>query len=170
MSSTTRYRDQMKYNNKGPNLGGGIAGVSPMQTVTSQRSSGDVVARKTIVKSWNNPYAAGNVNGFKPAIGGFKAVTNIGDYLSRQNYSCGNIPNPIQPNNVTWRNRIGGIIKQCDTTGVPCSNANTRFVPDSSDYITYRKHRAMAQNYNDYKFGGDQNNASFVPMMAVRRF
>lgn len=154
------YRTKMTYNNSGPNLGGGIQGISVPQTNTSKRDSSDVAARKVIVKSWNNPYATGNVNGKNRAIGEFRAVTNLGDYLSRQHYNCGNIPTPIQPNNVAWRSRIGSIIKNCDDSGIPCSNCNVKFVPDSSDYIRYRKQRAMAQTYNDYKFGGDQNNAS----------
>jgi hypothetical protein len=163
------YRKMMMYNNMGPNLGGGIQGVSPMQTSNSKRDSGDVTARKIIVKAWNNPYAVGNVNGKGRAVGEFKAVNNICDYLSRQNYACGNIPTPIQPNNVSWRSRIGSIQKNCDGTGVPCSNSNTRFVPDSSDYITYKRQRAMARVYNDVKFGGDQSNASYVPLMAAVR-
>ena len=65
---------------------------------------------------------------------------------------------------------MGSIMKNCDGTGVPCSNTNTRFVPDSSDYTKYRKQRAMNQNYNDASNGGDQNNASYVAVMAVRRF
>ena len=158
----------MKFNGIGPNLGGGISGISGSQTVNGKRDSEMTSIRKVIRKSWNNPYAAGNVNGRGRAIGEFKAVNNIGDYLSRQNYACGNIPNPTQPNSVTWRSRIGGIMKQCDATGVPCSNANTKFIPDSSDYTTYRKQRAINQNYNDLKDGGDQHNASYVPLMAAR--
>ena len=154
------YRSKMMYNNSGPNLGGGIQGMSPSQTNTSKRDSSDVTARKVIVKSWNNPYAVGTVNGYGRAVSEFKAVTNIGDFLSRKNYTCGNIPTPIQPNNVAWRSRIGSVIKKCDNTGIPSSNANTKFVPDSSDYIKYKKHRAMASTYNDVKFGGDKNNAS----------
>lgn len=160
MFSSAAYRSMMMYNNVGPNLGGGLQGMSAMQTNTSKRDSSDVTARKVIVKSWNNPYAVGTVNGKGRAVGEFKAVTNIGDFLSRQHYTCGNIPTPIQPNNVAWRSRIGSVIKTCDDSGIPCSNANTKFVPDSSDYIRYKRHRAMARTYNDVKFGGDQHNAS----------
>jgi hypothetical protein len=158
----------MFYNNIGPNLGGGRQGISPMQTATSKRDSSDVVARKIVVKSWNNPYAVGNVNGYGRAVSEFKAVTNIGDYLSRKNFACGNIPTPIQPNNVAWRSRIGSVIKTCDTTGIPPSNANTKFVPDSSDYITYKRQRAMARTYNDVKFGGEQSHASYNHLQEVR--
>lgn len=151
-------------------LGGGIQGISPKQTVNNYKDSQQTAIRSVIRRAWNNPYAVGNVNGHARAIGEFKAVNNIGDYLSRKNYVCGNIPNAIQPDNVKWRSRIGGIMKQCDGTGVPCSNSNTKFIPDSSDYTTYKKQRAMNQNYNDKSNGGDDSNASYTSIMAIRRF
>lgn len=143
-----------------------INGISPQQTLNNFKNSDEVMIRKTIRKSWNNPYAQGIVNGRKRAIGEFKAVSNIGDFLSRTNYACGNIPNGTQPNNVAWRSRIGSIIKKCDGSGVPCSNSNTKFVPDSSDYTRYKKQRSFNRNYNDIKNGGDQHNASFVSVMS----
>jgi hypothetical protein len=124
-------------------------GISPKQTINSFKNSDDVMIRKTIRHSWNNPYAVGQVNGYNRAIGEFKAISNIGDFLSRQNYVCGYIPNGTQPNNVVWRGRIGSIIKNCDLTGVACSNSNTRFVPDSSEYTKYKKQRAFNKVYND---------------------
>jgi len=147
-----------------------IQGISPIQTINNYKDSEQTAIRSILRRSWNQKYATNNVNGHARAIGEFKAVSNIGDYLSRKNYACGNIPNPTQPDNVKWRSRIGGIMKQCDQTGVPCSNTNTKFIPDSSDYTTYRKQRALNRNYNDYSNGGDQSNASYVSQMAIRRF
>ena len=68
-----------------------------------------------------------------------------------------------------WKSRIGSIISNCDSTGVEGASCNPKFVPDSSDYISYKKRRAMNVNYNDNNFGGDESNASFVSMMAARR-
>lgn len=164
------YRMQMKYNGNGPNLGGGVQGISPQQTINNYKDSEQTAIRSILRRSWNTPYAVGNVNGHKRAIGEFKAVTNIGDYLSRQNYACGNIPNPTRPRIVNWGRSLGSIIKHCDSTGVPCSNTNTKFVPDSSDYTTYKKQRAINTNYNDLSNGGDQHNASYVDYMAATRF
>uniref|UniRef100_A0A6C0HU61 Uncharacterized protein n=1 Tax=viral metagenome TaxID=1070528 RepID=A0A6C0HU61_9ZZZZ len=147
-----------------------IKGISPIQTINNYKDSEQTAIRSILRRSWNQKYATGNVNGHARAIGEFKAVSNIGDYLSRKNYACGNIPNPTQPDNVKWRSRIGGIMKQCDQTGVPCSNSNTKFIPDSSDYTTYRKQRALNRNYNDWSNGGDQSHASYVSQMAIRRF
>ena len=151
-------------------LGGGIQGISPKQTINNYKDSQQTTIRSILRRSWNNPYAVGNVNGYGRAIGEFKAVNNIGDYLSRKNYACGDIPNAIQPDNVKWRSRISGIIKNCDGTGVPCSNSNTKFIPDSSDYTTYKKQRAMNQNYNDSSNGGDESHASYSKIMSIRRF
>lgn len=152
------------------NLGGSINGKSPKQTINNCRDSEGTRIRRVVRDSWNTSYATGVYNGKTRAIGEFKAVNNIGDFLSRQNYACGNIPSPIQPNSVAWRSRIGSIIKNCDTSGVPCSNANTRFVPDSSDYITYKKQRAINQTYNDTSFVGDKSNGSYVAVLGSRRF
>ena len=104
--------------------------------------------RKVIRSSWNNSYATGTVNGKKRAASEFKSINNITDFLSRKNYACGDIPNPTQPNNTKWRSRIGSIIKSCDGLQVPCSNSNTKFVPDSSDYIKYKSHILLAKFCN----------------------
>ena len=61
------------------------------------------------------------------------------------------------------------MFNNADSTNVPASSCNVKFVADSSDYITFKKQMAVNQNYNDLKFGGDKNNASYVSQMAVRR-
>jgi len=134
----------------GKMLGGGFNGVSPKQTINNNKGSEMVMTRKVLRDSWNTSYATGKVNGINRRIGEFRAVNNIGDFLSRKNYVC-NIPNP-QSTSFNGRNRIGSIINNCDATKIPCSNTNTKFVPDSSDYIKYRKQRAINQNYNDITY------------------
>jgi hypothetical protein len=140
---------QMSFNST--QLGGGFKGVSPKQTINSNKDSEMCMTRRVLRDSWNTSYATGTVNGYKRVVGGFKAVSNIGDFLSRQNYVC-KIPNP-QSDSIRGRNRIGSIINHCDNTGIPCSNTNTKFIPDSSEYIKYRKQRAINQNYNDINNG-----------------
>ena len=127
-----------------------INGISVKQTVNNNKDSQDVIARRTIRSSWNNKYALGTVNGQKRAIGEFRAVTNTGDFLSRKNYVC-DIPNGISSSRVAWRSRLGNIINNCDGSGIPCSNTNTKFVPDSSEYIKYKRQRVHNKNYNDIK-------------------
>ena len=156
------------YNGKPTSLGGGINGISPKQTILNFKSGDDALMRRVLKKGWNTQYAAGVVNNYKRVITPFRAVNNSGDFLSRTQYSCGG-PNPTTPDRYKRKNNIGSMWSNCDNTGVPASSCNVKFVADSSDYTLYKKQRAVNQNYNDYKFGGDQSHASYVPLMAVRR-
>jgi hypothetical protein len=153
----------------GTNLGGGLQGISVKQPVISHRTGEDVAQRRVLTKSWNTAYATGNVNGLTRVTTPFRAVNNSGDYLGRVNYSCGG-PNPTSASRPGYGIRIRNILQKCDSTGIPASSCNVKFVSDSSDYTKFRKQRASNLNYNDSSFGGDQNNASYVPMMRVRRF
>ena len=149
-------------------LGGGIQGISPKQTVNNYKDSDQVMTRRVLVNSWNGAYAAGSVNGYQRVTTPFRAVNNSGDFLGRQNYICGG-PNQVNADKPGMKGRIGSIISHCDATGIASSTCNVKFVADSSDYITYKKQRAIGQTYNDLSNGGDQHNASYVPLMRVRR-
>lgn len=115
-------------------LGGPYNGHSSKQTVSSKRDSESAITRKVLRSSWNTPYATGTYEGEKRVITPFRAVNNLGDFLGRKNYSCGG------PNQMTFT---------CDSSNVPASSTNVKFVPDSSDYIRFRKQQAMNRNYND---------------------
>jgi len=157
----------------GTNLGGGISGIAPKQTQLNQKDSENTSERKVLVKSWNTAYATGSVNGRSRITTPFRAVNNLGDYLGRVNYSCGG-PNPSpsvsSAGNTAWKNSIRGMPVMCDNTGIPSSSCNVKWVSDSSDYTTFRKQQATNYQYNKYKFGGDKNNASQVPISRVHRF
>jgi len=142
-------------------LGGPFNGYSPQQTITNYKDSDVVMSRRIVRTSWNTQHAAGSVNGKNRIITPFRAVNNLGDFLSRKNYVCGG-SNQVSANKPGWKSRIGSIISQCDGTGVPAGAGNMRYVPDSSDYIRFRKQRAVNVNYNDVKNGGDQSNGSYV--------
>jgi hypothetical protein len=143
-------------------LEGGIQGISVKQTATSVRNSDNVIARKILRTSWNN----NNIN-VDRQIGAFRAVNNLGDVLNRQNYSCGG-PNQVNSRPGIYGNG-GSIPQQCDGTGIVAASCNPKFVPDSSDYIKFKKQRALSNNYNDSKFGGDESNASYSAIMRIRR-
>lgn len=147
------------------NLGGGVNGISTKQTTRSFRDSQDVITRKIVVKSWNSQ---STINGLKRVSSPFPTIYNITDFLARKNYVC-NVPNPIQESRHRLKSNMGSIINNCDGTGVACANTNTKFVPDSSLYTTFRRQRAINQNYNDITSVGDAHNGSFVPLMSVRR-
>lgn len=152
----------------GPELGGGpYNGWSPQQTIGNEKSSEQIMARRVLIKSWNTSYASGTYNDKSRIVTPFRAVNNLGDFLQRQNYICGG-PNQVNADKPGWKGRIGSIISNCDGTGVPSSTCNVKFVPDSSDYIKFKKLQAQNRNYNDLKNGGYQN-SSYVALMAIRR-
>ena len=153
----------------GSNLGGGIRGIAPKQSVGNYKGGDQVMSRRVVVKSWNTAYATQSVNGRRPVTTPFRAVNNSGDYLGRVQYSCGG-PNPTNADKPGWKSRIRNMFSNCDGTGIPPSSTNVKFVADSSDYSKFKKLRAINQQFNDFKFGGDKNNASYVPRMAVHRF
>jgi len=147
-------------------LGGPYKGYSPIQTINCFNNSDQVMTRKILSKSWNGNGALGVSNGYGRVVTPFRAVNNLGDFLSRKNYNCGG-PNQLHADKPGMKSRIGSMISRCDGTGVPASSCNTAFVADASDYITYKKQKAMNQNFNDLKHGGDQSNASYVYKMAA---
>jgi hypothetical protein len=144
-----------------------IPGFSNRQTLGNIRSSENAMMRRQVVKSWNTAYASGTVNGVARVVTPFRAVTNSGDFLQRENYVCGG-PNQVNASKPGWKGRIGSIISNCDNSGIPSSTCNVKYVPDASDYIKYKKLRANNQNYNDLKGGGYQN-SSYTSLMRVRR-
>jgi hypothetical protein len=145
-----------------------IKGISPKQTLTNFKDGEQALDRGVLRRGWNQMYASGTVNGKKRVITPFRAVNNLGDFLARKNYVCGG-PNQVNASKPGWKNKIGSIMSNCDGSGVEGASCNPKFVSDSSDYVKFRKLRAMNKNYNDPSFGGDQHNASYVNMMAVRR-
>ena len=150
------------------NLGGPFPGYSPIQTLTNFKDNESVIARRELRSVWNTNYSNGTYNGNRRAIGPFRAVMNSGDFLSRTNYICGG-PNPNNNTHASARRiSLGGIISNCDGTGVPSSSCNVKFVADSSDYTKFRRQTAFSKNFNDLKNGG-YNNSAYVPLMHVRR-
>jgi hypothetical protein len=152
----------------GQNLGGGINGISVKQPKNSYRDFGDMADRRILVKSWNTIYATGNVNNMNRVVTPFRAVNSLGDFLARQNYICGGA-NEVNATKPGYGRCIRSAVKNCDGTGIPATAGNSKFVVDSSDYTRYKRQKAFNQTYNDIKFGGDEHNASYVPLMRIRR-
>jgi len=142
-------------------LGGPFNGYSPQQTINNFKDSDVAMTRRILRSSWNNLGINGKINNHGRIITPFRSVNSLGDYLSRENYVCG-VPNQVNASKPGWKSIIGSTIQACDNTGVPCYSGNGRFVPDTSDYTRYRKQRAISNNYNDVKNGGDQSRASCV--------
>ncbi len=127
-----------------------INGISAKQTLTNYKDGEQSLDRGVLRRGWNQLNATGTINGYKRVITPFRAVNNLGDFLARPNYVCGG-PNQVNASKPGWKGHIGSIISQCDGTGVAGASCNPRFVSDSSDYVRFRKLRAMNKNYNDIK-------------------
>lgn len=127
-----------------------INGISPKQTLTNYKDGEQSLDRGVLRRGWNQLNASGTINGYKRVLTPFRAVNNLGDFLARPNYVCGG-PNQVNASKPGWKGHIGSIISQCDGTGVAGASCNPRFVSDSSDYVRFRKLRAMNKNYNDVK-------------------
>jgi hypothetical protein len=77
----------------------------------------DVLILRQVKKSWNISYGNDKYQDSTRVIGPFRAVTNRGDFLSRSS---------VDPQ-----------------SRIEFSSANSKIVPDSSEYTNYRKQRAM---------------------------
>jgi hypothetical protein len=151
----------------GPNLGGGpFNGYSPRQTITSTKDGEQTAYRRVLRNSWNAAML-GPVNGKNPVVTPFRAVNALGDFLGRLNYSCGG-PNPTNASKPGRKRLIGSIPQQCDGNNIEVTSCNPKFVPDSSDYVRFKKLSAINRTYNDLGYGG-ANNGEYVPLMHVRR-
>lgn len=103
-------------------------------------------SRKILSKSWNQENVIGTINEKKRILTPFRAANNLGDFLIRKNYVCGG-PNQINPGKTGTKTSIGSILSACDDSGVEGASCNPKFVSDSSDYVRFRKLRAMNKNY-----------------------
>lgn len=164
-------------------LGGGIQGISPTVTTNTQQGCSMVaplgqasqipldreVIRNAFPSSYvlDSKYALGN----KWAQTPFRIVMNAGDLYSRQTEPGGVNQVKGSVGIGQYRNTRGGSPSEGGSvrTGNGASG-NQHFVYDSSDYIRFKRLMAKNKNYNDYSFGGDQNNASYPFILAVRRY
>jgi hypothetical protein len=155
--------------NKASGLGGGIRGFIPQALITTNNNGGFTNTRFLLKNSWNT-----NKRNKKYGIiqTPFRVVNNAGDILSREYYSCGGSCQTFQsrPGMFGLKQRFGAIQSNCDTTGIPPSSCNVKYVYDSSDYIRYLKQGAINQNYNALNYGGDKYSASQSQYRAIRRY
>ena len=151
----------------GTNLGVGIQGHSPQQSVLNYKDGSITAMRSVLRRGWNTQFANKVVNGKTAIQTPFRLVNNSGDFLSRKDYVCGG-SNPSDAMKPGKGRRFGSLISQCDSTNIPGSYTNVKYVPDSSDYTRFKKQQAYNRNYNDLAFGG-YNNSAYVDIMRIRR-
>ena len=74
------------------------------------------------------------------------------------------LPNLYAPNQVARSGISYGVLPRSNGGGLSTGNAtytgNPKWVYDSSDYMKYRKLRAVNKNYYDYSFGGDEHHST----------
>jgi hypothetical protein len=166
------------------NAGGAIKGFMPKSLGPVDKTYPEFEnIRNSLKQAWNTTYMKNMPKALaRPMTSPFRAVNNAGDLLSRQNYSCGGTCQTPQsrPGMSGLRYRFGQMSYTCMPSivnnplqldaSVQAAACNGKYVYDSSDYITYRKHRAILANYNDLSYGGNQNNAAQSAMRAIRRY
>lgn len=164
--------------------GGAIKGYMP-QTInkTDKEYKEFEQIRFTLKQAWNTTYPSQlKLANKKAIITPFRAVTNSGDLLSREYYSCGGPCQSFQsrPGMFGLRQRFGANQNTC-VPGVvystyqldpriPASACNVKYVYDSSDYTTYLKQKAVNKNYNDLSYGGNNYSGSQSAYRAIRRY
>lgn len=131
-------------------------GISPIHGLNAVHD-GTTTAEKSIL---TKAYKKTKVNGIATtasssrSIGGFRFSNNAGDPLSRKNYAG------VQNTNQCGNQLGGGVGKmhsprcrrgrsEVNTSGVEAFSGNPTYVYDSSNYITYRKQKAMNKGYGD---------------------
>lgn len=160
-------------------------GIMPSTTLlTDKRYPEYEQIRFTIKNAWNTVYKTQlrNNNITKPAATPFRVVNNSGDILSRLNYSCGGTCQTPQsrPGLKGLSNHFGSVQQSCTPSAIystiqlnksiPAAACNSKYVYDSSNYITYLKQSAINNNYNDFSNGGDNSHSSQSAIRAIRRY
>lgn len=171
---------------KNPNSpGGAIQGWMPQTTQNVDKTYPEFEhIRFTLKEAWNTTYPSQlRRNNLKQSITTpFRAVNNAGDLLSRENYSCGGTCQSFQsrPGLKGLKQRFGSVQGSCIPSAsynslqlinnIPAAACNVKYVYDSSDYTTYMKQKAVAKNYNDLTYGGDDSKSSQSAIRAIRRY
>ena len=160
------------YTPKGLTLGGGIRGFIARQTNDTNNYNDYAQTRFTLRDAWNTKYVTQLGPSRKRIITPFRAVTNSGDILSREDYSCGGSCQTFQsrPGLFGLRGKFGSIQSKCDNSGIPAATCNVKYVYDSSNYVTYLKQQAINKNYNDLSNGGDNSSTSQSALRGIRRY
>jgi hypothetical protein len=104
-----------------------------------------------------------------PIITPFRKALHAGDQAGTRDSA----PSPdFKASNMVTRESVSRLRAQyggVHNDGKAVFSGNPRYVYDGSDYVRYRKLKAINKTYNDLSFGGS-NNGSYVALMAIRRF
>jgi len=155
-------------------------GSHPLVGFGSAQVGGEIALKRKILRKTFRPITK-NVNGqtITSAAGPFRTSMNLGDFLMRQNQSCGGCNQVNDVNSRILRPKMGGSISNsyCNVAKngitpqqIPLKGGNTKYVADSSLYTRFKDLESINRNYKDTTFGGDNSNGSYSFIMAVRRY
>jgi hypothetical protein len=163
------------------NLGGGIQGVQPKLVgggANSNSGSGMIGSGLRGIDRLVLREGFGNSGWLKQIVGAsnvklnitpFRLAMNAGDI----NGSVNSAPIPQLPSvnqvNGQGQSKLRANGGGASNNGSSAFSGNPRYVYDGSDYVRFKKLKAVNRNYNDSSFGGDQGNASFSFINRVRR-
>lgn len=118
----------------------------------------------------------GNAEWLKKAIGAPNLALNITPFRLAMhagdiNGSVNSAPIPQLPsvNQINGQSRLNVNSGGARNDGNSAFTGNPRYVYDGSDYVRFKKLKAINKNYNDSSFGGDQSNGSFTFINRIRR-
>ena len=173
----------MKTGKYGPRSGGSpsVCSSLPPDYLSIWYLSATTTGKPPLPTCWRNTEA--EINAQAVASGQFgKGATLVNQTPFRLSMLAGDpfgsinqavLPTLYAPNQVARSGISYGVLPRSNGGGLSTGNAtytgNPKWVYDSSDYMRYKKLRAMSQNYNDSSFGGDQHHASQVAISAARR-
>ena len=126
-------------------------GVSAIHGHNSVHEGETVSDKSVLYKSWKKTE---DLSGKTRAIGGFRFYNHAGDALSREDY------NGVEHSGQCGNQLGGGVGKmhsprcrrgrsQINSSGVETFSGNPKYVYDSSNYMTYKKRRALNKGYGD---------------------
>ncbi len=159
-------------------LGGGIRGSMPLGGLigggaSGARGSGSgmegggqrELERVTLRRVLGNTMFPGNPNNITPFRRYFNAGDTNGTVNSYPSRLLGSV-NQVTGNSMVSRLHTTGGGNQF---GEAFYSGNPKYVYDSSNYISYRKLRAVNKNYNDSSFGGSGGSTVAEALRRVRK-
>lgn len=99
----------------------------------------------------------------------FRAMMSAGDVNGTKNEQSSPVlptSNQVRP---TYIQNVKMLTNGVQNNGNSFYTGNPRYVYDGSDYVRYKKLRAVNKTYDDKSFGG-ANNGAFTALKRVRRF
>ena len=160
-------------------LGGGIPGGMPLGGLIGGGSGGRFsgtgiegggqreIERLTLRRVFGNTRFPGNPQVITPFRRYFNAGDTAGTVNSAPSLLLGRPPDQVGSSSMV--SRIHAPQDGINNQGAAFFSGNQKYVYDSSNYVNYRKLRAVNKNYNDSSFGGSGGSTVASALARVRR-